>query len=67
MVCVFSGEDASVCKAGSEPRECPAPATCGLGRILSCEFPYDIAVHGDGCTLTAAAVEEAGIVIKALS
>lgn len=56
-----------ICKVGAELVECPAPATCGLGRILTCEIPFDIAEDGEGCALNAAAAEEAEVVVKALS
>lgn len=60
------GEDASICKEGMEPADCPSPATCSLGRILSCDFPFNKAVNGEDCVLSAAVTEEADAVVKAL-
>lgn len=62
----ISGEDVSICKGGTVVTDCPTPAICAFGRILSCDVPYNKVADGAGCVLNAAANEEVKTVVNAL-
>lgn len=63
---LHSDEDPSVCEKGAQVAECPREATCRLGRILSCELPFNLAADGQGCVMSRELEEEVHAVVEVL-
>ncbi|CAM9576599.1 unnamed protein product [Scytosiphon promiscuus] len=57
---------ATICKAGTEPTECPEHANCVEGAIRGCNSPFTVAKDRMGCVLAPEAQEEATAVVQAL-
>ena len=61
-----SEQDTSICRPGTTVVDCPAPAFCDLGRILSCDVPFEKSKDGTACVLSAAVKKEADTLVTAL-